>query len=89
MGKTWVPKNPEIRFSLRKEYSLSDEEWQKSSFPHRELPVNVENHVHLKEWKMKVDNLPPKTQEVCKPIMDTVLENLQNGCNARVGLPGA
>ena len=87
--KTWVPKNPEFRFSLRKEYNLSDDEWLKSSFPHRELPADVENHVNLKEWKMKVDKLPLKIQEACKPIMDAVLQNLQNGCDARIGLPGA
>ena len=61
--KTWIPKNPDIAFNLRKEVHLTDDQWQRSSFPHRDLPPTIENHVDLKNWREKVQDLSPQIQE--------------------------
>ena len=50
--KEWVPKHPDIKFNLKKEVDLSDEEWRESSFPYRDLPVKV-----TLKWKEKFKNL--------------------------------
>ena len=87
-GKIWVPKNPDINFSLRREIPLTDDQWQKSCFPHQDLPPTIQNHVDLKNWREMIKDLPFQTQEMCKPIMTKVLENLEKGCDAKIGPPG-
>ena len=89
MKKAWLPKNPEISFTLRREIDLTEKEWNKSSFPYRQLPNEVKNHVNLTQWRKKIEELPLQKQKACMPIMSKVLDNLERGCNAKIGLPGS
>ena len=80
--KIWSPKNPEIGFTVKKERDLTNSEWKKASFPYRSLPAGISNHVETKKWRSRLNEL-----QTGKLLMAQVLDNLENGCDARVQPP--
>ena len=87
--KVWTPSNPELKFFLRKEVCLSDDEWETSAFPFNNLPHDIKNHVNTIKWKTQIQELPRLGMNQYVPLMEKVLENLTKGCDAEVRLPGS
>ena len=86
----WVPKNPEIAIPVKVDEAITDEQWEKSRFPHFGIPSKVETHVNVDVWDKYTSemNLDPS----CKRgsyLMGKVLDQLRHGVDSEVGPPGS
>ena len=90
LPKTWIPKNPEVKFpTLKSETALDDTAWEELNFPYFALPSSVETHVDTLEWSKelsKVRNDGKNTVGV--QLMSQVLDQLTQGVDSEVKAPG-
>ena len=88
--KIWDPKNPEVVWPhMPRERSMTDEEWERSGFPHFPLPTQVVPSVNTTEWASKISGMAGKTMEhAAVPLLRSVLDQLQKGADSGVGPPG-
>ena len=86
--KKWVPKNPKLQIPyLRKEISLSEDQWARSNFPFFAIPDEITTHVNLEEWEKVTSSLCAKDKNgyTC---MKSVLGYLKDGVDSGVEAPG-
>ena len=58
-------------------------------FPFHKIPSNIVTHVNIEKWKEYILLLRNKKHlSYHVPLMEKVLENLQEGCDSGVGPPG-